>query len=432
MAPAQNVLIGCSRLVDLAGAEITTLELAEAFRGLGWSVSVASFEVGDYMGAELKSMGARIIDLRSDNAFSDDAQFNLAWIHHCVTADRILATSGLVIDKVIYSSLSHFSPLECPPLTSFQLSRYLVHSEENLDYFAENYPDLSTNVHLMNNSVLARFWRDTPNKPNGELQRLAVVSNHIPHEVESLIEYLIAEGVAIDVFGITARQTRITPDLLRQYDAVMTIGKTVQFGIAAGVPVYCYDHFGGDGWITAGNFQLLRKYNFSGRGGRGRISAEQLKDELSSGFVNALAHTGQLYKLGLKYFVLETNIRFVLDGLSNYRRPPLSVTDSNILIRSSGIFSDLRHQISFRDDLVSDLRAMLRDEKTNASEQICYRDDLARHLRKLLQDEKDNAQAQINYREELIQQLKAQLEAMPIPTSLKTRLSRAWAKLTSR
>lgn len=409
MASAQTVLIACSRLVDLAGAEITTLELAEAFTGLGWSVSVASFEVGSDMRAELSSLGARVLDLCSENAFSDAKQFDLAWIHHSVTADRILADPALMLDKVIFSSLSHFSPLECPPSTHFQLSRYLVHSQENLEHFVADYPKLRSLVTVMNNSVLARYWKATSVFSNRRLHRLAVVSNHPPQEVTSLIELMAAEGICVDLFGNTGKQVRVSPDLLREYDAVMTIGKTAQYAIAAGVPVYCYDHFGGYGWITLDNFQRARKYNFSGRGGRGKVSAEHLKKDLCDGYDAALAVTSQIYELGLQHFVLEKNISVILDRLPAYKRPSLSVTDSNILIRQSGVFMDLRRQISFRDGLTSDLRVLLRSEKDNARMQILYRDALVAQLQEQLAAEKENARSQILYRDALVAQLQEQL-----------------------
>ncbi len=411
MASAQTVLIACSRLVDLAGAEITTLELAEAFAGLGWSVSVASFDIGDDMSAQLSLLGARVLDLSSENAFSSVSQFDLAWIHHSVTADRILAEPTLILGKVVYSSLSHFSPLECPPPTKFQLSRYLVHSQENLEHFVANYPDLRSLVTVMNNSVLARYWKAKPVARDTRLGRLAIVSNHPPREVVSLIELLAAEGIGVDVFGITGQQVRVSPDLLREYDAVMTIGKTTQYAIAAGVPVYCYDHFGGDGWITLDNFQCARNHNFSGRGGRGKVSAEHLKKELYDGYDAALAATSQLYELGLQHFILEKNINVILDGLPTYKGPSLSLTDSNILIRQAGVFMDLRRQISYRDDLTSDLRFLLRCEQDNARMQILYRDDLVAQLQEQLAAEKENAHSQILYRDDLVAQFQDQLAA---------------------
>ena len=409
MAYGRTVLIACSRLVDLAGAEVTTLELAEAFKGLGWAVSVACFEVSSEMRAQLSSVGARVLDLSAKNTFSCCTKFDLAWIHHFVAAERILADDALTLGKVVYSSLSHFSPLESPPPTRFQLSHYLVHSQESLEHFVANYPELSSFVSVMNNSVLARYWKALSLPKNKRLARMAVVSNHIPEEVTNLIKFLEAEEISVDVFGNAGRKVRVSPHLLREYDAVMTIGKTTQYAIAAGIPVYCYDHFGGDGWITLDNFQRAKKFNFSGRGGRGRVSTEHLKIDLCEGYDSARAVVGELHELGLQHFVLEKNISAILEGLPAYKRPPLSVTDSNVLIRQSGVFMDLRREISFRDDLTSDLCVLRQREQDNARMQILYRDDLVAQLQEQLAAEKENGRSQILYRDDLVAHLQEQL-----------------------
>lgn len=407
MPAAQTVLISCSRLVDFAGAEITTIELVEAFLGFGWEVSVAAFEAGDSLRSDLDTLGAKYVELSNDSAFSGYTHFDLAWLHHSIAANRILADPLLSMGKVVFSSLSHFSPLECPPATEFELSRYLVHSKENYDHFVRNYPSLSRSVSIINNSVPVKYWRGVPTTNCTELRRLVIVSNHPPKEVTDVIGVLQSKGVHVDIFGVTGTQARVTPSLLQNYDAVLTIGKTTQYAIAAGIPVYCYDHFGGDGWLTPKNFQLGREFNFSGRGGRGRISTECLAIELCDGYAASLENIDSLYKLGLQHFVLEDNINAVLNELPAYTPPALTLTDSNIAIRQTGIFMDLRRQINYRDNLVCDLRNLLQKEQQNASEQILYRDALIKQLHDQIAAEKENGRSQIAYRDELLEELKA-------------------------
>ena len=48
-------------------------------------------------------------------------------------------------------------------------------------------------------------------------------------------------------------------------DAVITIGRSAHFSLAAGVPVFTYDHFGGDGWLRDESFEESFDYNFTGR-----------------------------------------------------------------------------------------------------------------------------------------------------------------------
>ncbi len=67
------------------------------------------------------------------------------------------------------------------------------------------------------------------------------------------------------IFGIEGEFKLITPEVLKDFDAVITIGRTVQYCLALGIPVYCYDRFGGPGWITESNIESASKFNFSGR-----------------------------------------------------------------------------------------------------------------------------------------------------------------------
>lgn len=425
MAPVKTVLIACSRLVDLAGAEMTVLELAGAFSDMGWAVSLGSFELGGEVGAEVRKMRVRHFDLSSETCFPDLLGFDLAWVHHTVAANRLLAERNLSLGAIVFSSLSHFNAMECPPLTQFRLSRYLVNSQENLEHFVAEYPELGPSVSVMNNSVPARYWEcgrgndsalsnlkelidlpESAEKPS----RLAVVSNHLPDEAIEAISLLRADGVHVAVFGATANRVRVSPDVLRKFDAVMTIGKTVQYGIAARIPVYCYDHFGGNGWVTPENFEQGRAYNFSGRGGRGRITAKDIRREIMDGYAGAAEAADDLHALGRKYFVLEENIASVLWGLSKYSPPDLSSTDSNILIRECGVFVDSRKLISYRDGLISDLYKLLEGEKTNARQQVEYRDALVAELREQLEQEKANARRQVEYRDALAAELSGQLE----------------------
>jgi hypothetical protein len=67
------------------------------------------------------------------------------------------------------------------------------------------------------------------------------------------------------IFRINHKYILITSKILLQYDAIITIGKTAQFALALGIPLYNYDYFGGPGWITPHNLDLEESYNFAGR-----------------------------------------------------------------------------------------------------------------------------------------------------------------------
>lgn len=64
------------------------------------------------------------------------------------------------------------------------------------------------------------------------------------------------------------------------FDAVLTIGKTVQYSLSMGIPCYIYDHFGGEGWLTPETFDREAFYNFSGRSTKRFVGGDLITDEL--------------------------------------------------------------------------------------------------------------------------------------------------------
>ena len=98
--------------------------------------------------------------------------------------------------------------------------------------------------------------------------KILVVSNHPPEELLKALSLVENEGVQISFLSDTLSNGQpriISPDVLRSFDCVVTIGKTVQYCLVMGIPVYIYDHFGGGGYLTESNFALMEHYNFTGR-----------------------------------------------------------------------------------------------------------------------------------------------------------------------
>src|SRR6476620_8116298 len=96
-----SALLACSRLVEFSGAEIATLELAEALLDLG-------------VEAELASLGLKYIDLAATEI--GGREYDLLWVSHTVVAYHLLLRDPVKFKASIYSSHSHFEPIERPPL----------------------------------------------------------------------------------------------------------------------------------------------------------------------------------------------------------------------------------------------------------------------------------------------------------------------------
>src|SRR5690606_10041367 len=153
-------------------------------------------------------------------------------------------------------------------------------------------------------------------------RKLAVVSNHVPAEVMAGISRLQDAGVQVVIHGHGHDARRVSPALLADVDVVLTIGRTTQAALSQGIPVYCYDRFGGPGYITTGNFERAAFYNFSGRCCRRQLDAVSIADELLAGFSAA---AGQMQKLAARIrsdFFLPTWVDLVLDKVGT--QPTLS------------------------------------------------------------------------------------------------------------
>lgn len=99
-----------------------------------------------------------------------------------------------------------------------------------------------------------------------------------------------------DFIGVQFVPRLISVELLSEFDLIITIGRTVQYCFAMGVPVYVYDYFGGPGYIDESNFELAEKCNFSGRG-FGKKSVDDLISEIFNEYQNAVFRLEKLHSV---------------------------------------------------------------------------------------------------------------------------------------
>ena len=86
-----------------------------------------------------------------------------------------------------------------------------------------------------------------------------MVSNHPPKELQEAMSLLSARGYQVDMLidAIGSEKPAITSaELLDHYDCVISIGKTVQYCLVQGIPVFLYDRFGGPGYLNESNYEL--------------------------------------------------------------------------------------------------------------------------------------------------------------------------------
>ena len=104
----------------------------------------------------------------------------------------------------------------------------------------------------------------------------------------------------------------ITPQILMQHDVIITIGKTVQYALALGIPIYNYDIHGGGGYINLQNFEEAEFYNFSGRDNPRKLNSNEIAREILDHYKEICLQCGKLRNIAIEKFILPNNINKVL------------------------------------------------------------------------------------------------------------------------
>jgi hypothetical protein len=141
----------------------------------------------------------------------------------------------------------------------------------------------------------------TPGRP----QAIAIVSNRQCDELQEAAALLRTQGVEVRFAGMSSSPRLVDAAFLERFDAVVSIGHTVQKSLARGRPVYCYDRFGGPGYIGPANIDAAEIHNFSGRDRAVQRTPAQLCEEILGGYAAAAAEAAALHRLAAERYRLD-------------------------------------------------------------------------------------------------------------------------------
>lgn len=161
----------------------------------------------------------------------------------------------------------------------------------------------------------------------GKPIKAAVVSNHPPGEIVRASGLLREQGLLVDLIGVGGSYRRMAPAVLSQYDVIITVGKTSQYGLVTGVPIYCYDNYGGPGYLSNQNYKEAAYWHFSGRG-FGLKSAEQIYREIIQNFDQANEFSQSVLSKARREFDIENNIERILN--SAFRKKFVKLEQSSV------------------------------------------------------------------------------------------------------
>jgi hypothetical protein len=256
-----KILLSNIHLKEFGGSELVTVELAEYYASIGHSVTLYSPLIGAPLLPTIKRDNVTLVV--KEPSLDELYGFDIIWSHHGLLLDTINVQNKLAHQLIVANHMSSWLDIEQPKYGFDQVDIILANSEETRAKMSELH---RAKCQLFQNPCAAPTWRHhgvSRDKPFA-----LSVSNHRPAE---LVTFMGTHSHLID-FELCGRKTQNYIRLSAQKiddilpDFVICNGKSVQYALAANVPVFLFDDMGGCGWLTESNFADAEWHNFSGRG----------------------------------------------------------------------------------------------------------------------------------------------------------------------
>lgn len=290
-----SILITNLYLISNSGSELHATEVAKYFAEKGWNVACFCVVAAEPVAGLLRHSGITVLDL--EHADQLDSHYDVLFAQHRVASEFVWNHANISFDKIVVSILG------LPNVTKHEALPSFCNDADLIIFISEEARQAAFNTleaaNLPPSVIFPNYYTsEFENYPAKQLpqapSRIAVVSNHIVPELEELETIAASKNIAIDYYGIQHISVPITPALLSRHDVVITIGRTVPAALSLGIPVYCYDHFGGPGYIVPENFDACFWHNFSGRNCPIRKEAKAVLDEIVNRWDEASADTASL------------------------------------------------------------------------------------------------------------------------------------------
>lgn len=317
----KRALIATHNLIEYAGSEILTLELALELREMGWDVIVAAIITGAPIQLEFQRQDIPIIELLSDHFPLKAVIFDFVWIQHTPVFYELFLAHKIQAQKTVFCSLSHFEPLETIPACRTNIDILLAHSEENKSHIIQENQISPEAIAVFPIAVPTQYCVRHKTPTTSVPKRIALISNHLPPELLEAKSILEQRQLIVEHIGLGGTPLLIHADILLTYDAVVSIGKTIPYCLSLQVPVYCYDRFGGPGWLSQSSLSVAAYHNFSGRGFSPK-TADKICQEILQGYVHAASETPALRAYAEDKLNLRKNLEDLmsrLNGLSSLK-----------------------------------------------------------------------------------------------------------------
>lgn len=274
----KTILMTNAYIKDFTGSEIDTVTLGNYFTEMGYFVDIFTLEKGFPL-LDIVNKNVRVLDYSDNEKLLNE--YDYVWAHHFPLLDYLIFHKKIRAKYIHYVSLSSYANFEAYPEYYQDLSLISILSKEAKKLSIEEGYDGNI-INIFPNYIQKKELMDHYIDKSNNIQKVCIVSNHVPQELEDTKTIFESKGIQLDIYGKNHIYKIINAQLLSTYDVVVSIGKTVNLAIALGIPCYVYDHFGGDGYITKDNIKNSFDYNFSGR----YLKKTQTREEIVSCIIN--------------------------------------------------------------------------------------------------------------------------------------------------
>lgn len=345
MVNAERVLITQSVFSGIGGSEVQALELARYLRSRECSVTLYAWMVDSPMREILEQEQFHVITADGEEADKLSASdFDFIWVQHEVLPVSVLNGLRVATGNSPLMVFSHMSPyrevhIEQPYTYALEdsLADAVVFNAPSTREAQQSRFAHSELLFIYPNPAPMPFVR-ADYRCSEHLQNILVVSNHPPKELQDALAMLRSRGYTVDTLSdaINSPDPQVTsPEIIGRYDCVISIGKTVQYCLVEGIPVFVYDRFGGPGYLNADNYEQAAYYNFSGRvndddyslvqamqnATMRRLSADALADVIQKGYQGACAFQASHREAFIREYAIDRAFDEVYEfAVSNSRR----------------------------------------------------------------------------------------------------------------
>lgn len=277
--PKRRVLVATNHLMRISGSETVALEIVRYLSSRDCDVTVYA----SWFGPPMHDLFAAVpnVVLSSEPEEIRPFSYDIVYAQHQVLGlfDYVPSPDDREATLIAAGRLSRQSFLESGGWLHDQLlvDRVFANSEltaEHLVHVGWNKP-----ITTFYNAAPDAFFKDFSDKPERP-ENILVVTNHKAPSLMGALGILGKTKKVIHIGRSAKHVEPVTPEMIFNADLVISIGKTVPYALAARIPVYVYDHFGGPGYLDDDNCERVARFNFTGRCCERVLTPEAIADEV--------------------------------------------------------------------------------------------------------------------------------------------------------